>query len=89
MNRHDEFLACHRALLAALVAEQANRRSSQGLEWIARERTALATAATGWARQYDRAPVTVDQIEAIEHQAMGHIDYSSKLALYVAELVYR
>ena len=60
------------------------------LAWIANEREAVAMAANQWATAhgYD-VSVTVADVERIEVCAVGHVDYASKLALYVAEHVVR
>jgi hypothetical protein len=87
MTRHDDFLECHRQLLAALVDESKHRRLNP--DWEDRERAAMANAADQWCDTHPGCRrVDIDDIRRIEHRAMGHIDYGSKLALYVAELVY-
>jgi hypothetical protein len=79
-------LACHEHIYKALRAEMDHR--AQHEDWVERERAAVATAAREWAAHagYDRS-VTVEDVERIETSAVGHCDYASKLALYVAELV--
>lgn len=48
----------------------------------------MAKAANDWAAAHGLNKVTVHQIEDIEHLAVGHIDYATKIALYIAEMVY-
>lgn len=81
-------LDCRDHIYAALVNEMTHRRDDPGLAWIGRERQAVADAATRWARanNLDRT-VTAADVERIEGAAIGHSDYASKLALYIAELV--
>lgn len=79
-------LGCRGDILGALVEAMADRGGSD--EWIATERAVVADAANRWAEShgYERH-VTVDDVERIEVAAVGHSDYASKLALYVAEFV--
>lgn len=81
-------LDCRDHIHTALVNEMTHRRDDPGLTWIGRERQAVADAATRWARanNLDRT-VTAADVERLEGAAIGHSDYASKLALYVAELV--
>lgn len=76
------------AIEAALVAEAAHRKERTVDEWIAAERHAVAVEANKWAAAHGGATVTVDDVEAVEGLALGHIDYAHKVALHVAELVY-
>lgn len=85
----DERDACRRRLYDALVAEMEHRPRCAGLEWINNERQAIVDAANRWASSHTNcATVTVDAVETIEHRACGHVDYASKLAMYVTDLVY-
>lgn len=85
--RHESIMAAHRYLLDALRAEMAHR--SEHDDWEVRERFAVTLAANEWANaHYCQRLVTVDDVEAVEHFAVGHVDYASKLALYVAELIH-
>jgi hypothetical protein len=40
-----------------------------------------------WAGAHGYRTVTIHDVERVEGRAVGHVDYASKLALYVAELV--
>ena len=77
---------CRSFILSALIASMEERSRSEN--WIENERTAVAVAANAWAQAhgFDRR-VTVDDVERIEGNAVGHIDYASKLALCVAEFI--
>lgn len=57
--------------------------------WIERERYLVATAANEWATAHGwDGRCTVEDVERLEVRAVGHIDYATKLALYVAEFVF-
>jgi hypothetical protein len=65
-----------------------NRKHYADTEWIEAERFAVAVAANQWATAHPPAyTVSVEDVERVEQLAVGHVDYASKLALYVAELV--
>lgn len=74
-------------LLAALRAEMDLRPGRFGLSWIESERFAITASANEWALAHGRPPITMSEVEEVEQLAVGHVDYASKLALYVAELV--
>lgn len=81
-------IACRDYIYDALVRTMEDRSSRDGMGWVERERMAVAVAANEWAVAHAPArTVTVDDVEAVEGRAVGHCDYASKLALYVAELV--
>lgn len=75
------------AIEAALLAEAEHRNDHD--DWVERERLAVASEANRWAVANEGwQTVTVQDVERVEGRAMGHIDYPSKLALYVAELTW-
>lgn len=77
---------CRDYVLDALRAEQLKRKLND--LWIADERMALAVAANEWAAAHGVARrITVEDVERIEVTALGHVDYSQKIALYVAEFI--
>lgn len=84
---YDEFQRMVGEILEALRQEQLDRRLSPALAWIAAERRAVAVKANECAALYGGHTVTVADVERVEARAIGHIDYSLKLALYVTELV--
>lgn len=56
------------------------------LEWVAYERNVMKAEVNRIRAEAGREPVSLAQIERVEGQAVGHFDYSSKFALYCAEL---
>lgn len=80
--------SCRDHVYKALLAKM-DKRDHDSLVWIDVERKAVADAATYWAGRYGYGDktVTVEDVERIEALAVGHIDYASKLALYIAEFV--
>lgn len=87
MSRTDDVTACRTYVLAALTTAMTGR-DGLDMAWIDHERLAVALAANGWAEAhgYPRR-ITVDDIEQIEIPALGHVDYATKLSLYVAEFI--
>lgn len=83
----NDIRACQDYVYKALV-EQMRFRKHTDLEWITNERKAVSEASGRWAAEnlYPRY-ATPEDVERIEIQACGHIDYASKLALYIAEFV--
>lgn len=77
---------CRQYVLGALTKQMEYR--PHALDWVVGERLAVAVAANEWAQAhgYERR-ITVADVERIEGNAVGHIDYASKLALYVAEFI--
>jgi hypothetical protein len=84
---HQDMLTCRAHVLAALIKEAKKRNQCDGMEWVDNERLAVAVAANQWAGAHGYRTVTIHDVERVEGQAVGHCDYASKLALYVAELV--
>ncbi len=85
VREHGRLLACRQHVLLALCAAAEDRSAS---DWVERERVVVATSANAWAQAHGYPQrVTVDDVERIEVQAVGHVDYASKLALYIAEFV--
>ena len=82
----DAIRDCRAYVLDALTVAMEDRRARD--DWIEGERMAVAMAANEWAMAhgYERR-VTVEDVEHVEGNAVGHIDYASKLALYVAEFI--
>ena len=87
-DKFDQMRVCSDLIVAALT-DAATQRSALSLsEWIEHERRAVLAAANHWAATHPGCgPVTAGEIELCEQIALGHT-YSSKLALYVTELVY-
>lgn len=79
-------LSCKQHVENAL--SEAAQHRDKNLAWIEREREVMAIAANEWALAHGYPPsITVDVVERVEGPAVGHIDYASKMALYVAEQV--
>lgn len=75
-----------RAYVLDALTKQMVYRSRHPDDWEQGERLAVAVAANEWAvaHGFERR-ITVADIEHVEGNAVGHSDYASKLALYVAE----
>lgn len=78
----------HRWLLRHLTVEMDKRSTVTDLSWIDNERMALVVAANEWADAKGLQKITVDEVEAVEVLAVGHIDYATKLCFYVAEMLH-
>lgn len=74
-------------VLDGLKKEMDRRPQSRGLEWIDAERLAVVRAANDYALAHGLPTVSLADVEGVEQRAIGHIDYASKLALYVGEMV--
>ena len=89
MRDHAEFLKCHEWLRKMFRATTDERKDHPGDSWIEYERVELAICANDWAMSHGiDVRISRNDIEAIEGQAVGHVDYASKLCLYTAELLY-
>lgn len=87
-TRHDEFLECRTSILHALRA-QMDKRDLKSESWIAAERSAMVYAANKWRGRHGPLKwISQEDVEHVETLAMGHVDYASKVSLYVAEMVY-
>ncbi len=67
--------------------EAAKDRKHSVEAWIKRERLAVWRAARDYAQQHGVRVPTLEQVEAAERQAYGHVDYGAKWAYGVAELL--
>lgn len=56
------------------------------LEWVLYERSVMLDAVNSFRLKNGFEQVTLDDIEKVERQAVGHSDYSRKFSLYCAEL---
>lgn len=82
---HNQMIKGRDYILVALTKEM-NKRERIRHGWIERERLAVTVAANQWAEAHGIARrITVDTVKYHEDRCVGHIDYASKLALYVAE----
>jgi phosphopantetheine adenylyltransferase len=85
----DQKLDLRNELLARLTAAQEERPAREyvtdgELGWVIYERETMHRAVNEARAERNLAPLP---IEAVERVASGHSDYSSKFALYCAELV--
>lgn len=85
-HTHDSLMACHARVMRALLLEAGYRQLHD--DWVERERFVVAVAANEYATAHGLATITVDDVERVEHLAIGHVDYATKLALYTSELVH-
>lgn len=70
--------------------EEARHRASRSLdEWIEAELNAVWRTACEQARQLGMIEPTMEQVQQAQITAMGHIDFGSKWALGVAEVITR
>jgi hypothetical protein len=74
------------SLLDALSNQQARRDSYSDLTWIQDESDRMLRETNDWRRLLGKRPVAIEAIAKVETWACGHTDYSSKFALYCAEV---
>jgi hypothetical protein len=89
-RRHWEWTLLRNQVRDAVHAAHAKAAADRtDPDWIENERRVVANAANQAAYELGVTgqPVTVEDVERVERPAVGHVDYMSKLALYVAELV--
>jgi hypothetical protein len=72
-------------VLGKAQKERPHRREADG--WIIYERDQLLRAVNRERSRRGKPPVESARLESVERRAVGHSDYSSKYALYSAELV--
>lgn len=87
LHRYRLTMAGIDALKAALVAEAELRRGRTFEEWSKAEAMAVWAGARDFAQQHGLAVPTLADVERLERHACGHIDYGSKWALYIVELM--
>jgi len=76
-----------RTLYDAFLAETSKRCSRTVPEWVAAERNAMWVAARDYAQQYGMPVPTLADVEHAEGMAYGHIDYGTKWAYSLAEIM--
>ncbi|MCX4750978.1 hypothetical protein OG455_41590 [Kitasatospora sp. NBC_01287] len=84
-------LALHDQLLNILTEAQQERPERQEvfngeLDWVTFERTVMLNAVNAARAAQLLPPIPISAVEAVEQQAIGHSDYSTKFALYCVEL---
>lgn len=88
---HDQMLKLRDAIYEAHQSESRSRHSVEEQDsdaWVLKEQRVVRNTANRWAHKHGLRPVTLDDVQHLEVPALGHIDYMSKFALYVAEYVY-
>lgn len=68
-------------------AQKKYRAECEGTEWIEQERNAMFEEVNRQRAVREQPPVLLKDLMKLETMACGHVDYSSKFALYCAELV--
>lgn len=74
------------AMLAVLGAQQDKRNDYDGLSWIDAELDVMHRAVNVERENRHLPAVELAVVKAVERYASGSTDYSSKFALYCAEL---
>lgn len=74
------------AFLKVLIKAQKRREELGPLYWVIYERQAMQACVNTERRSTGLPLVTLEDVERVESMAEGHSDYSSKFALYCAEL---
>ena len=74
-----------RTLYDAFQAESEKRSNRRLEEWLIAEVHAVWRAARDYAKAHNLRVPTLEDVEAAERSAYGHIDYGAKWALYVAD----
>jgi hypothetical protein len=73
-------------LLYDTFQNEAKKRPEKPVEeWILSERKAVWSAARDYAQQHGLRVLSLEEIEAAERYAMGHIDYGAKWAYRIVE----
>ena len=77
----------YKKFLEELKVVQNQRRGVPSEVWVPREREFMLNLINTARSEEGRPPVAIEDVERVETFAMGHVDYTSKFALYCAELV--
>jgi hypothetical protein len=91
--RHRDLMNARDKLLAVLEREQALRSTRYRLnlnepEWVIAERKAMFETVNAIRAKHGFPDIDMMDILSVERSATGHSDYSSKFALYCAELCF-
>lgn len=89
MHHHNALISLRSAVGASLADEMTRRpKGGVSLSWVNRERAAVVAAANQWVAENGIGHwTTMSRVKELEGGAIGHIDYASKVALYVAREV--
>lgn len=90
-EQHQTLLAVRDDLLDRLRTAQRRRASTDELvdgepAWVGYERQEMRNGVNRWRSRHGLPLVAMAGVEQVERQAVGHVDYTQKLALYCAEL---
>lgn len=86
MTTTRDLLRIRDAILNALTVQQAKRNRCDLGGWIAAERALMLRETNECRAGLGKPPIGIERIMRVERMAVGHSDYSSKFALYCAEL---
>ena len=84
---HKNRMAVRDWLKGRLMAEQENRTENPN-DWDRLECQELLDCVNWGRAQLDKDPITMRMLVRAQAQAVGHIDYTSKFALYCMELIF-
>jgi hypothetical protein len=76
-----------KSIYAVLVIEQENRKHRTTKEWIEKERDVVFKEAIYQSHKLGLRTPTFEEIMKQENLAIGHIDYASKWAIGIANLM--
>lgn len=91
MSTHADKMAIHEDLQRRLAEAQADRVNRPEFvngepEWVFHERRVMLSWTNTYRLINGLPDVGIEEIERVERMACGHSDYTSKFALYCAEL---
>jgi len=75
-----------RTIRQELVASNIPNEKFPELEWVVYERQVMFELVNEERKQNGLEPIQIDDVLKVEIQATGHVDYTTKFALYCAEL---
>lgn len=69
--------------------EEITTENGREFAWIVHERETVFNAVTQERAKLGKAAIPITEVIRVERMAVGHSDYTTKFALYCAELVLR
>jgi hypothetical protein len=86
---HDQLMQCRDSIKSTLVEVLDRRNGDYDYSaWLKSLFSEVAQSANSWAEAHGfPTRITADEAQRIEYTALGHYDYASKFALYLAEVV--
>lgn len=82
----EELRLTARAMLSVLESQQSRRNEYRGTEWVDVELDVMHHAVNCERSKRGLPDIERSKVVSVERMACGHTDYSSKFALYCAEL---